>query len=84
MPRLKQRRQNIQYGGTKVSIRESIEAQFRPSFNNDEISLALLENCTSIDLINSNSYGSYIFTGTIPKDDSLVMIESQVEKKNIR
>jgi hypothetical protein len=81
MPRLKQRRQNIQYGGTKVSIRESIEAQFRPSFNNDEISLALLENCTSIDLINSNSYGSYIFTGTIPKDDSLVMIESQVEKK---
>lgn len=48
MPRLKQRRQNIQYGGTKVSIRESVEAPFRPATNQSEIALALLNNCERI------------------------------------
>lgn len=78
MPRLKQRRSNIQYGGTKVSIRESVEAPFRPVIDESEIALALLNNCESITYMDINSYGAVLFIVELPEEiSSLVMVESQ-------
>lgn len=79
MPRLKQRRSNIQYGGTKVSIRESKEnSSFTPCSDEEQIGRSLLHNTKSINLITDSSVGSCLFYGELVDDkDSLVLLESQ-------
>jgi hypothetical protein len=78
MPRLKQRRSNIQYGGTKVSIRESVKEPFRPVRDESEIALALLNNCERITYMDIKSYGAVLFIVELPEErSSLVMVESQ-------
>jgi hypothetical protein len=79
MPRLKQRRSNIQYGGTKVSIRESKDnSSFTPCSDEEQIGRSLLHNTKSINLITDSSVGSCLFYGELVDDkDSLVLLESQ-------
>ena len=82
MPRLKQRRQNIQYGGTKVSIRESKDnSSFTPCYEDEKIGKSLLSNTKSIHLITDSSIGSCLFYGEL-NDDSLVLLESQTIAKD--
>ncbi len=79
MPRLKQRRSNIQYGGTKVSIRELKDnSSFTPCYDEEKIGRSLLDNTKSINLITDSSVGSCLFYGELVDDkDSLVLLESQ-------
>jgi hypothetical protein len=82
MPRLKQKRNTIQYGGTKVSVRESKDnSSFTPCYEEEKIGKSLLSNTKSIHLITDSSIGSCLFYGEL-NDDSLVLLESQTIAKD--
>jgi hypothetical protein len=82
MPRLNQRRSNIQYGGTKVSIREP-NSSFTPCYDEEKIGQSLLHNTKSINLITDSSIGSCLFYGELVDDqNSLVLLESQTISKD--
>ncbi len=83
MPRLKQRRQNIQYGGTKVSVRDSLKTSFEAIIDEGQVALALLQHCESIEYMDIKSYGAVLFIVKLPENSSsLVMVESQTESND--
>ena len=83
MPRLKQRRQNIQYGGTKVSVRDSLKTSFEAIIDEGQVALALLQHCESIEYMDIKSYGAVLFIVKLPESSSsLVMVESQTESND--
>jgi len=83
MPRQKQRRNTIQYGGTKVSVRDSLETPFQAIIDEEEVALALLQHCERIEYMDIKSYGAVLFIVTLPEESSsLVMVESQTESND--
>ena len=83
MPRQKQRRNTIQYGGTKVSVRDSLKTPFQAIIDEEEVALALLQHCERIEYMDIKSYGAVLFIVTLPEESSsLVMVESQTESND--